>query len=232
MRWFFGRVPFVELLVGADRLALRGLRGPVTVHEHATAAVIVGLHGPLQIRARGRTRDVRAALLAPGFRHALDLRGGALAVFLLPPGALAGDEVRELDAGPWLELTTFEEADRALRTMPHALDDRLARVLQLVAARLDENVPLDALAAEVRLSPTRLMTLAREQLRTSLRGFRRWLRTFEVARAYASGANLTEAAHRAGFSSSAHLSAAAREHFGIRPSQVLSPATRAGIATR
>jgi AraC-like DNA-binding protein len=73
------------------------------------------------------------------------------------------------------------------------------------------------------------MGLAREQMGTSLRVFRRWLRTFSVARDYAAGASLTTAAIDAGFSSSSHLSAASREHFGIRPSQILTPRTRAAI---
>lgn len=75
----------------------------------------------------------------------------------------------------------------------------------------------------------RLMALAHAQLGAPLRYVRRWLRMFSVARDYAAGATLTTAALDAGFASSAHLSVAAREHFGIRPSQILSPRTRAAI---
>ncbi|MBL8951737.1 MAG: helix-turn-helix transcriptional regulator, partial [Myxococcaceae bacterium] len=188
---------------------------------------------PLRLHAGGRSRDLRAALLAPGFQHALDLRGGRLGVFLLPPSHVERP-LTELDGGPWLELATrfagFDAVDDELGATARPLDDRLRRALELMTVRLDENLPLEELASAVRLSPVRLMTLAREQLGTSLRAYRRWLRTFEVARGFAAGASLTEAALDAGFSSSAHLSAASREHFGITPSQVLKPAHRDGIA--
>jgi hypothetical protein len=51
-------------------------------------------------------------------------------------------------------------------------------------------VPVEEIAAEVRLSPSRLMSVAHEQLGTSLRRYRRWLRMFRVARDYAGGASL------------------------------------------
>ena len=99
----------------------------------------------------------------------------------------------------------------------------------MLAATLDTNLSIDEVAAAARLSPSRLMTLAHTQLGASLRAYRRWLRAFQVARDYAAGASLTEAALAAGFSSSAHLSAAARDHFGIRPSDILTPHNRGGI---
>lgn len=228
--------PDMHLLVGADRVALSGHLGEIRRHAHATAAVVVGLDRPLRFVADDRSRESRAALLAPGFSHAVEVRGSRVAVFLLPAVA-ARAPLRDLHPGTWLELADhvgrlddFEPIDRALaREVAAPIDDRLAEVIEQMAERLDQNVPLDELAAGVRLSAARLMTLAREQLGVPLREYRRWLRTFRVARQYAAGASLTGAALDAGFSSSAHLSVAARAHFGIRPSQVLSPANRSRI---
>ena len=129
-------------------------------------------------------------------------------------------------------LDCFEPLQRCLAREglhPRPVDRRLRRALELLADDLDDNRAIEEIAAEAGLSPTRLMALARQQLGTSLRGYRRWLRSFHVARRYALGASLTDAALEAGFSSSAHLSAAAREQFGIRPSQLLTPHTRAAI---
>ncbi|MBL8950723.1 MAG: hypothetical protein JNK82_08110, partial [Myxococcaceae bacterium] len=165
----------MQLLVGTDRIALLGLEGRVTTHAHATAAVIVAVDRPLRLHAGGRSRDLRAALLAPGFQHALDLRGGRLGVFLLPPSYVERP-LTELDGGPWLELVTrfagFDAVDDELGATARPLDDRLRRALELMTVRLDENLPLEELASAVRLSPVRLMTLAREQLGTSLRSYR------------------------------------------------------------
>lgn len=234
----------VRLLVGDNRIALCGALGDIQTHQHASPAVVVGLGGPLRFVA-GRTHESRAALLAPGFSHAVDVEGaGGIAVFLLPPRWRQdpGHPVRDLPApGEWVELgrallrgelTDFEPVDRGLeRAQLRAgrLDDRLQEALFELTSSLDDNLSIDELAERVRLSPTRLITLAREQVGAPLRTYRSWLRTFRVARDYAAGVSLTQAALDAGFSSSAHLSAASRQHFGIRPSQILRPNSRPAI---
>jgi transcriptional regulator GlxA family with amidase domain len=130
------------------------------------------------------------------------------------------------------ELDDFTEIDHALaseRLELRPIDERLQRAVAVLAETLDVNVGIDEVASAARLSASRLMSLAQTQLGVSLRGYRRWLRAFQVARGYAAGASLTGAAIAAGFSSSAHLSSATREHFGIRPSDVLKPGNRPAI---
>jgi len=233
----------LRLLAGPDRIALGGALDDITTHHHASPVIIVGLDRPLRLVA-GRTHTSRAALIAPGFSHAVDVAGGRIAVFVLPPHAMsraAMAPVADLaHPGAWLELggalvrgalTDFAPVDRAIACDRGArpIDDRLRRVLDALRDRLDENLPIEVIAADVGLSPSRLMSLAHAQIGSSLRSVRRWLRTFAVVRDYAAGASLTTAALDAGFASSSHLSAAAREHFGIRPSQILSPRTRTAI---
>jgi len=241
----------LRLLAGADRFALSGQLDQIGQHRHASPVIVVGLDRPLRLiggtggRETARSHASRAALVAPGFAHAVDVDGGRIAVFVLPPASLSREgalAVRDLGRpGDWIELgravlagdlADFALVDRALaRAAPSArpVDDRLRRVIAALHARLDDNLPIEAIAGEVGLSPTRLMALARAQLGSPLRYVRRWLRTFSVARDYAAGATLTTAALDAGFASSAHLSVAAREHFGIKPSQILSSRTRTAI---
>jgi AraC-like DNA-binding protein len=236
----------LRLLAGADRFALSGELDQIGEHRHASPAIVVGLERPLRvIGGSGRSHASRAALIAPGFSHAVDVAGGRIAVFVLSPSALSREDelpVRDLGRpGTWIELgravlagelADFALVDRAIsRAAPSArpVDDRLRRVIDALHARLDDNLPIEVIADEVGLSPTRLMALAHAQLGTPLRYVRRWLRTFSVARDYAAGASLTTAALDAGFASSAHLSVASRAHFGIRPSQILSPRSRTAI---
>jgi AraC-like DNA-binding protein len=241
----FVMVP-LRLVVGTDRIALAGALPEVTAHHHAAAAIVVGIDAPIVVIA-GRRHATRAAVLAPGFTHALDVTATRLAVFVQPPtaGFACGPAVRDLaHRASWVELARalvdgeladLEHVDRLVAREQLAvspIDARVARALDLMTSSLHTNLSIAELAAAARLSPSRLMALAREQLGTSLRGYRRWLRAFHVARAYADGASLTSAAHAAGFASSAHLSAAAREHFGIRPSHVLNPSNRATISLR
>src|SRR6185295_10655625 len=167
----------------------------------------------------------------------------------LPPHVLGAPALPVMDTpdpGGWIELAaavsrdelrSFEPIDHQVRqqlrgrarradAIAAPIDDRVLRATAVIADALDENLPVDAIAASAGVSPSRLMALVRAQLGTSLRGYRRWLRMFQVARTYATGASLTAGALDAGFSSSAHLSAASREQFGIKPSQLLAPRRR------
>jgi AraC-like DNA-binding protein len=234
----------VRLLAGAERIGLCGRFREVSRHRHAAPALVIGVDGPLRFVAE-RIHRSRAALIAPGFAHAVDTRGGRLAMFVLPPHTLSREgvsPVRDVPRpGRWVELgealfrkqlTNLDEVDACLardRLDLRPVDDRLRAALGLLAETLDENISISELASAARLSPSRLMGLAHSQLGASLRHYRRWLRAFRVARDYAAGVSLTQAALAAGFSSSAHLSAAARAHFGIRPSDILTPPNRRGI---
>jgi AraC-like DNA-binding protein len=236
----------VRLIAGVERIGLCGRFPEVSRHRHAAPALVIGVDGPLRLVAE-RTHESRAVLIAPGFAHAVDTRGGRLAMFVLPPHADRagrGLPIRDL-AHPerWVELgeavfrqelTDFTEIDRCYargRLDTHPVDERLRIALHVLASTLDTNLSIDEVASAAHLSASRLMSLAHDQLGSSLRSYRRWLRAFHVARDYAAGATLTDAALAAGFSSSAHLSAAAREHFGIRPSDILTPRNRPTIRT-
>ena len=234
----------LQILAESDRVALAGHLGNVGRHRLSAPAIVIGVDGDLRLRSE-RLHQGRAMLVRPGRWHSFDPTAGRMAVFLLPPSALRSDQldwVQELSTpGWWLEiaqalldrkLTTWEPIDRCLaqeRVAARPIDDRLRSALSTLEGALDENLAIEELAAIAALSSSRLMTLVREQLGTSLRGYRRWLRTFRVVQDYAAGRSLTEAAFAAGFASSPHLSVAAREQFGIRPSDVLCPANRATI---
>lgn len=231
-------------MAGGERIGLCGHFAEVSRHRHAAPAVVIGVDGPLRFVAE-RTHQSRAVLVEPGFAHAVDTGGGRLAMFVLAPHAQrrqGGAPLRDLpDPRGWAalgeavfrqELTDFTEIDHRLeggRLGLRPIDDRLRTALGVVGATVDQNVSIDDIASAAGLSGSRLMNLAHAQLGASLRSYRRWLRAFRVARDYAAGASLTEAALAAGFSSSAHLSAAARAHFGIRPSDILTPRNRAAV---
>lgn len=142
----------------------------------------------------------------------------------VPTGAL-GDLPARLRA-------TFEDprhGDDDLRSLGRALSARLAgedarltvrdpriqKMIAWVAARLDEAVTLEEVAAFVRLSPGRTRHLFVQETGLPLRTFLLWLRLTRALEIFAHGASLTEAAHGAGFADSAHLSRTFRRMFGI-----------------
>jgi AraC-like DNA-binding protein len=88
---------------------------------------------------------------------------------------------------------------------------------------------LTTLAARAGLSPSRFLHLFKAETGVPLRRYRIWNRMGAAVRASGEGASLTEAAHAAGFASSAHFSSAFRDMFGMMPSD-LARALRPGAA--
>ncbi len=95
------------------------------------------------------------------------------------------------------------------------VDRRVAKLIAWVSARLEQPVSLGEVAAVVGLSKGRTRHLFVEQTGLSFRTFLLWLRLVRAVEMFAVGASLTEAAHEAGFSDSAHLSRTFRRMFGI-----------------
>jgi AraC-like DNA-binding protein len=87
---------------------------------------------------------------------------------------------------------------------------------------------LTTLAARASLSPSRFLHLFKAETGVPLRRYRIWNRMGAAIRSSGEGASLTEAAHAAGFASSAHFSSAFRDMFGMMPSDLaraLKPGT-------
>ncbi len=84
-------------------------------------------------------------------------------------------------------------------------------------AALNPDKPLDACAAlaGVHLSPSRLRHLFVEQTGLAFKTYMLWLRLVRALDLYASGVSLTQAAHEAGFSDSAHFSRIFKRTFGL-----------------
>ena len=112
--------------------------------------------------------------------------------------------------------------------MPAKPDSRIASALQQMREQPGELHSLDELAGSAGLSASRFLHLFKAQTGIPLRRYRLWIRMGAAIRAGHGGMSLTDAAHSAGFASSAHFSAAFREMFGMMPSKLLSglePAT-------
>jgi AraC-like DNA-binding protein len=113
---------------------------------------------------------------------------------------------------------------------PPALDYRVERVLRSLPSRLAEAeaVSLDAIAASVRLSPSRFMHLFTTSVGVPLRPYILWLRLQCGASELARGESVAAAAYAAGFSDAAHFTRTFRRMIGATPRQVL----RRGFAAR
>lgn len=99
-------------------------------------------------------------------------------------------------------------------------DERLATILRWLEPALDTSVRVEDAAQAVGLSASRFMHWFAEVSGLPFRAYVRWLRLQRAVRTLADGSTLTEAAHWAGFSDSAHLTRTFVATFGVRPASL------------
>lgn len=164
---------------------------------------------------RSRMREMRPDA---GF----DLAGESTAIDLfkaIAERAIAREHAR-IVVGELLGVRSRLEADARIVEAIRCMRDTPAR-----AHRLAD------LGKRAGLSPSRFLHLFKAETGVPLRRYRIWNRIGAASRAIAQGQSLTEAAHGAGFASSAHFSSAFRDMFGMAPSELFA-ALRAGEAVQ
>jgi AraC-like DNA-binding protein len=210
----------------------------LTAHRNAVAVLALALDGSFEVaKAPGDPasawRPTRTLLIPPDALHHLRSNGGRMAFLYVDP--LSRDLERLCDgidttaltalirsladgARDWVavrrELTLRLGADAA------GPDPRVGAALDALHADPSARLSLDALAVQAGLSASRFRRLFRAATGVTLRRYRLWIAMGAATRAIAAGESLTAAALDAGFSSSAHFSAAFREMFGLEPSRL------------
>ncbi len=187
--------PAHSVILGRSRIAFNG-----GVHTQTSVALPAGLpHLPLALE--GPTACV-AYLDARRYRFE-DAQRLAEAWRGFVPGH---DDVRDL----------FHDA---LTPPRRRVDRRLLRALE--AIDLDD-LSVAEVARRVDLSESRLTHLMTETLGAPPRTWRTWLKLRRaIGETLFADANLTQAAHRAGFSDSAHLTRTCKQLTGVRPAHML-----------
>lgn len=238
--------PELLLILGADRLLYRGPPVDGAAHCHHAVQLAVSLGEPLCLHSPSQLEQVAdAALIEADVPH--QLLGGApqLALLYLEPEsrtAIGLRATRDLMTRPLQTQPVSAALREQLRAfqpeqdfptlcaawltelgLPRevmaaaALDVRVERVIAHLRRHLTQRHSAAALGRLVALSPHRLMHLFRAVTGQPLRRYTLWLRLRAAVAAALQGATLTEAAHLAGFSDSAHFSRSFRAHFGLPP---------------
>lgn len=217
-------------------------------HRNAVAVVCAGLNGHFRVAVDPRARKpnyirCRVALIPPNTLHHLVTDTSPMAFFYVDAesddlkrlhvqfpqsdgrlGLGFGNESGYLAAlgrlhrgKPWKDAR--EDIGTALGLGPFATGDpRVEGALRTLRMDSGRSTQLAALARDASLSPSRFLHLFKQTTGVPFRRFRLWVRLGLAVRSIARGESLTEAALSAGFSSSAHFSAAYREMFGFSPS--------------
>jgi AraC-like DNA-binding protein len=220
------------------------------------AVALDGAIGVADDPAAGDTpyRTARSVLILPNSLHHLRIDRGPMAFLYVDPFGrdLAALRARMREVGPRAGFDLVEEGkvidllrSIAARAMtrdqarsaigqllgvgsPASGDARIVEATKCMRDAPDRSHQLAELARRAGLSPSRFLHLFKTETGVPLRRYRIWNRMGAASRAIARGQSLTEAAHGAGFASSAHFSAAFRDMFGMTPSE-LHAALRLGV---
>jgi AraC-like DNA-binding protein len=208
-------------------------------HHHQAHQIAVGLDAAITVETPLGAQSGAAAILIPaGLKHRLSA-GHVLSIYLdvlsdeartlRVSGAARLMEILPADVAATIEaLSTSGHSAAQLRTQVRQLlrlpdpPSRDPRLTKIIAALREGQVEREAMAALVHLSPTRFSHWFVEQTGLPLRSYVKWLRLTQALQHLAKGGWMTEAAHAAGFSDSAHFSRTFRALLGIDPSSALA----------
>ncbi|OHC37760.1 MAG: AraC family transcriptional regulator [Pseudomonadales bacterium RIFCSPLOWO2_02_FULL_63_210] len=206
-------------------------------HSHMAHQITVSLNGSLTVKSPSSSLTARAICIRAGVSHRIEA-DEVLSIYL---DALS-DEARALPGNVGVGITPIEIGDTAaLRKLLSSADPSVHQIRQMVRHVLNLATPpasdprlqsvlaalkepingRQALAMRVHLSPSRFSHWFVEQTGLPLRSYRKWNRLVMALQHIAGGANLTAAAHAAGFADAAHFSRTFRELFGLDPSSAL-----------
>ena len=191
-------------------------------HKNSVATLALALRESFELILEGESRFLRVALIQPDTHHQLRARGPMLFFYAdalidnweiparLPPELLQDPPLCPDILAQKLGLATKEPRSPLFQSCVRLLGNSPERFPKV-----------ESLAEAAGLSVSRFQAVFREELGLSFRRYRVWSRLRVTARHLAQGYNLTESAHRAGFSSSAHFSHTFKEMFGLAPSSLL-----------
>lgn len=103
---------------------------------------------------------------------------------------------------------------------PPALDTRVASVAQRLREEMPAQIDVPTLAANVELSPNRLMHLFRDELGLSMGNFLLWQKMRRALTMILRDESLTRIAQSCGFSDSSHLTRTFQGFYAVRPSDL------------
>jgi len=104
------------------------------------------------------------------------------------------------------------------------MDPRVVQALQVIRNGDVRSMPLEDAAKSVYLSPSRFAHLFKEEIGVPFRRYMLWRKLSRAMEEFGRGANLTNAAHAAGFTDSAHLTRTWRQMWGISPTTMVGSA--------
>jgi AraC-like DNA-binding protein len=218
--------------------------GDADFHAHHAIQITASLAGALSLTSAEGTLSAPILAVAADARHRFEAHGLLAFIFVEPESRLGRGLAERLFRGLGLVAVESPGIERHLEPLRAAFDappdkgvlldagrrvaeelapgllarlpdPRVQRIIDHAASHLDEPLSLAGASEGVHLSPSRLRHLFVEQTGLAFKTYLLWLRLVRAVTVYSEGRSLTEAAHEAGFSDSAHFSRVFKRTFGL-----------------
>lgn len=242
-----GAAPWLGTLAVADgALCYAGALSNASGHHHVATQIVHAWAGSFELSDDRDNRVVTSAAIIPsGCDHSIRILepvASGFIVFVDPSAPIMSQAEKLLRSGE--DASRWAEAGQALGWEEPLAHDPASILRQIVDAQrhddesvsdawhpsvrqavglvpdlLPERVDLSTIARAVSLSPSRLSRLFNEQVGQSFPAYVRWVRLRFAVEALQRGLSLTDAAHAAGFTDSAHANRVCHEMFGLSPSE-------------
>jgi AraC-like DNA-binding protein len=221
-------------------------------HRHHAAQACLGLNGPLEIFLDGRWHETRFALIPANTLHQLGAKSVKLTVALIDGSSNYGRQIAKI--GTYLSDEIPQRLDFSPSSIPTAKkylndildlvvpspdpsahpikpDPRITSSMKFIEQNIDRVISATELAELTSLSQSRFLHLFSQSTGLPMRRYILWRRIILTINAIKSGADLTSAAHLAGFSDSAHFSRTFRESFGLAPTTIFKNSRNVQVIT-
>ncbi|TGK30615.1 AraC family transcriptional regulator [Leptospira yasudae] len=217
-------------------------------HSHYAATLAVSLTETINIETESGKEEYRVALVGPNTYHRTVSPGIEMVALLIDPetyeyGSISEfvqtGEVKRLEVNAFLPLIErlwdlyygrLNDAEvwdlhidllrtvYPFRKLEKAIDERIQKIAQRIRTEMPDSIRMKEIGKDFSVSEDRLIRLFKENLGIPLRRYLLWVRILEAAKLLKDGKSITEAAHAAGFSDSAHFTRTFKENFGFVPS--------------
>lgn len=240
--------PLLRLYFWRHRLLMLGPGFEAGLHRHHAAQVCFGLHGVLRLRTDPDRPWARGEdfYIPPDEPHEFAASATSTAILYIEAESAEFATLRRSLNEP-VGVTRVSATARSLADLHRladeggtlaeanavclsllglpaptahrsAFDPRIVQCLSMIRARLDQPLRLAALASGLSVSESWLTHGFTKEVGLPIRRYVLWQRLRRAVELALKGATLTDAAHAAGMSDSAHLSRTFREMFGVAPS--------------
>jgi len=227
--------------------AKRGETGRADFHSHHAIQISLALGGWFRLDTQGEHVGGEAAAIAADTQHVIDAEGLTGIIFVEPESEAGRAIARRLfgerelvavepeiignlrdrladayqspvrDDGRLVALGRELVSALSAGAAATETDPRIRKVIAWAVEHIDQPIGLSDALAVGGLSASRLRHLFVEQTGLPFKTYLLWLRLTRAVEGVAAGASLTQAAHEAGFSDSAHFSRTFRRMFGVPP---------------